>query len=495
MTLLRKYGRWLIVATLAGIIGAWLVQAILPVHYVSAAQADVEPNLAAVATSGVTPNMVTEQQVATSGVVLANAGAALGSSPSALQKDVTAVVAGTSATGGTANVLSISCAMPTAAAAQQCAAAVTTAYINYRNDVSKSQYTQAHDPLNVTLVTPASLPNGPAGPGQKILLPIGAVIGLLLGMAAIFARDYFDHRIRDRADLERCMAAPVLAVIPPVRGPHDVFLREPYSPAAEAYRYLREHLNSFITPRSHGGAVLLVAGAHNGEGYTSVAANLAAALAELKATVLLVDADPRHPALSGVFHTGSRPGWNEVIAGSASLDEVAVPVEDAPGLSLVTAGAVAFRPADIFQDARLFKAFRTMRTQADFVVVNGAPVLEVSYAIALVRMSDIVVVVADARRTTREAVRAAVRQIRATGPRTVVGVLRGVPSPEGQPPPPDAAPEREPPPPAAKIPAVLAAMVPPRGHNGGHHTKLGISTELRRPDIGDDPGSQDTRWG
>jgi polysaccharide biosynthesis transport protein len=502
MTLLRKYGRWLILATLAGIIGAWLVQAILPVRYVSTAQVDVEPNLAVVGTSGVTPNMVTEQEVATSGVVLASAAPTLGIIPAVLQKDVTAAVAGTSATGGTANVLSISCAMPTATAAQQCATAVTVAYIGYRNDASQSNGTQAHNPINVTLVTAATMPDGPAGPGKKILLPIGAVIGLLLGIAAIFARDYFDHRVRDRADLERCLDAPVLAVIPAVRRPHDVFLRKPFSPAAEAYRYLREHLSSLIAPGSDGGVVLLVAGAHHGEGYTSVAANLAAALAEVDASVLLVDADLQHPSLNEVFQVGPRSGWYDMVAGRAALDEVAVPVEDVPRLRLVTAGVVAFRPAGIFTDARLAQAFRTMRAQADFVVVDSAPVLEVSYAITLARMSDVVAVVADARRTTREAVRAVVRQIKATGPRTIVGVLRSAPSPEGQPPP-DAVPEPESLAPPSKVPAALAAMVPPRGHNGGHRTKLGIRSGRQQApdtepdmetDVGDNPGSQDTEW-
>ena len=76
-------------------------------------------------------------------------------------------------------------------------------------------------------------------------------------------------------------------------------------------------------------------------------------------------------------------------------------------------------------DARLAQAFQDMRAQADFVVVVAAPVLEISHTIALARASDIVAVVADARHTTREAASAAAQEIRATGPRTIVGVLTG----------------------------------------------------------------------
>ena len=43
MTLLRKYALWLLLAALAGIAGAWLIYAGLPVRYISSAEVDVEP--------------------------------------------------------------------------------------------------------------------------------------------------------------------------------------------------------------------------------------------------------------------------------------------------------------------------------------------------------------------------------------------------------------------------------------------------------------------
>ena len=46
MTLLRKYALWLILATAAGIAGAFLIHAALPASYISTAKVDVEPNVA-----------------------------------------------------------------------------------------------------------------------------------------------------------------------------------------------------------------------------------------------------------------------------------------------------------------------------------------------------------------------------------------------------------------------------------------------------------------
>jgi succinoglycan biosynthesis transport protein ExoP len=499
MTLLRKYALWLLLATLAGIVGAWLIYASLPVRYISTAEVDVEPSAAAVAAAWA-PNMITEQQVATSGIVLTDAARAIGTTPEALAKDLSATVSGTSATGGTANVLSINCAMPTAIQAQRCSAAAAAAYMAYRNDARQPRTAQARDPMNVTLVTAATLPAAPAGPGKEILLPVGAILGLLLGIGAIFIRDRFDHRVRDRADLERCLGAPVLAAITLVEHPREVFLRRPLSPAAEAYRYLRENLSPLITAVPGGGAVVLVAGAQPGDGRTSVAANLAACLAEPGARVLLLDADLRCPAMSAVFDAGRRPGWSDLLAGRASLDEVAVPVARVPGLRLVTAGLTPARPAEILRDDRLIRAFQEMRAQTDVIVVDSAPVLEVSHTLALARASDIVAMVANVRCSTREAVSAAVQQVRATAPRAIVGVLNGVASPANGQARPVPASEPESVASASEAPAILAGTVPPRGPNGQRREQSGAPQAYPRQPRdtatgpGDGPGPGEAHW-
>jgi hypothetical protein len=128
----------------------------------------------------------------------------------------------------------------------------------------------------------------------------------------------------------------------------------------------------------------------------------------------------------------------------------------------------------MFRDARLAQAFLDMRAQADVIVIDGAPVLRASHTIALARVSDIVTIVADVRRTTREDVSAAGQQIRAIGPRVIIGVLHGVtspvngkarsvPVPEGS---------LAPPP---EVPAILANTVSLRGPNGQHKESFGAS--------------------
>ena len=510
MKVLRRHILWLITATIVGIVGAWLFHAAQPHVYRSTAQVDVEPSAALGAP--VTPNMATEQQVATSGVILGRTATALGATTHGLAGHLSASVT------GTANVLSISCTGATPAAAQRCAAAAAAAYVGFRNMLSQSKTQQARDPLHVTLVTPATLPTALAGPGKKILLPIGAILGLALGAGGIFVRDYFDDRVRDRADLERCLEAPVLAAVPRVRrhtvDPAFVFCRAPRSKAAEAYRYLRSRIKPLIAPVSGSGRVLLVAGPRGLEGRTCVAANLAGALAQAGASVILVDADLRHPSLTETFGAGDKPGLSDLLAGRASLDEVALPAEasglaeDAGGgvvparsrgsgarLRFVAAGESAGRTADIFEGANLTGAFTGMKAAADVVVVDSAPVLAVSDAISLARASDLVVMVADVQRTDRGAVRAAVREIRATGPGIIVGVLNNEPSLANRRGPSGSERERESQASSGTGLALPADIVGAGGQNGKRPAQLGaMSTRPYGPtdngaDADDPPGS------
>ena len=424
MTLLRRHALWVIVATVVGIAGAWLYHSAQPAVYTSTAQVDVEPNTS-LGGPPVTPNMATEEQVVTAGVVLGNTAQQLGVSPQNLAGKLTAKVSSTS------TVLSISCTESSPRSAQNCAQVAANAYIGYRNQLGLTTAQRQHDPLHVTLVTQPNVPTKPAGVSKKILLPLGAILGLGLGLGGVILRDRFDNRIRDRADLERYLEAPVLAGVPQVKrhrvNPAFVFSRAPQSRAAEAYRYLR----SRIAPVWDGGRMLLVAGPQGLEGRTCVASNLAQSLAQAGTSVILVDADLRHsghrhgfgahPSLSEVFEAGDRPGLSDLLAGTASLDDVALP-SIVPGLRFVAAGTATDRIADIFETARLTGAFKDMKAAADMVIVDSAPVLAVSDTISLARASDVVLMVADVKRTERGAVSAAVQVIQASGP-PMVGVL------------------------------------------------------------------------
>jgi polysaccharide biosynthesis transport protein len=428
VSLTRRYGLWVVFTTLVCVAGAWLIGGHKQAAYTASAEVDVEAS-AIPNTVAATVNMATEKDVALSGQVLAQAAPLAGLTADQMAAHVSvAVPAG-------ANLLSIGCTMPRPAQAQRCAQAATQAYMDFRNQTASPPKVRARDPLTVTLVTAAQVPSKPSGLSSKVLLSVGAFVGLLLGLGTAFLGDRVDDRVRDREDLERCLDAAVIGSVPRVRrsaGPASVFSTAPDSAAAEAYRYLRAHLDSLLARSADGrpadgGKVVLVTGAQPREGRTCIASNLAAAMAQAGHQVLLVDADLHHPSLAGVFQAGDRPGLTEMLAGRAALGDVAVPA-GLPGLQLITVGEED-RPAELFDAARLARVLKRLRAAADVIIVDSGPVLSVSDPIALAAASDLVLMVANIRRSRRAAIRVAAQELRTAGTVTVVGVLTGLPRP------------------------------------------------------------------
>lgn len=418
MRMIRKHAIWLVVATLVGLTGAWLVVSGRHLEYTSTADVDVEPRLIT-GTVPVTPNLATEEKVAVSGDVLSSVAPELGLSPGHLSTHLKVSVSGTS------TIMTIGCTMPDPAAAQHCDTIVTQAYINFRNQAKANKSVQEHEPLTVTLVTSAVLPISPAGTKKSVLLSIGAFLGFLLGLGAVYVRDRADDRVRDRADLSQSLGAPALVAIPRVRrkiGAAFAFLGAPTSSAAEAYRYLRVRIDALIPASAGTGYVVLVTGPRGGEGCTSVANNLATAMAQGGSRVTLVDSNVRNRSLSKLYGVASRPGLIDLLTGMAPLAAVAAPT-DVPRLTLVPTGTSPAGGLDVFDLATLARTFGQMTMAADVVVVDSAPVLAVSDPVALASVSQVVVVAASTRHTTRADARIVGQELNSSAEQRVVGVL------------------------------------------------------------------------
>jgi succinoglycan biosynthesis transport protein ExoP len=420
--MIRKHAIWLVLATLVGLTGAWLVVSGRQAEYTSTADVDVEPRIIT-GTVPVTPNLATEEKVATSGDVLSSAAPELGLSPGHLSSHLSVSVSGTS------TIMTIGCTMPDPAAAQHCTTVVTDAYINFRNRATAKKIVQEHNPLNVTLVTSAVLPVSPTGTKKSVLLFIGAFLGFLLGLGGVYVRDRADDRVRDRADLSRSLGAPALVAIPRARrriGAAFAFLRAPASSAAEAYRYLRVRIDALMPASAGTGYVVLATGPRGGEGSTSVANNLATALAQSGSRVILVDGDVRNRSLSKLYDVADSSGLIDLLTGMAPLAAVTAPT-DVPRLTLVPAGTSSAGGTEVFDSATLARTFGQMTVAADIVVVDSAPVLEVSDPVALASVSQVVVVAASIRHTTRADVRIVGQELSSSGEQRVVGVLTSAP--------------------------------------------------------------------
>ena len=237
---------------------------------------------------------------------------------------------------------------------------------------------------------------------------LAAGVLAFLGCAIALVVERLDGRLRSRSSAERAFGLPVLAEVPPLDGDGVVAASQPLSPAADAFRDLRASLARLGRPPvRHGSArgnqldmtAALVTSAGPGEGKTSTAVNLAAAVAETGKSVLVIDCDMRAPDAHGYLGVDPGPGLSDVLLGAATLDQVAVPTS-VPGVRLVGAGRPTQNPAALLARQQDFVSLARML--ADFVILD-APPLTVHDASELIWMVDAVVVTCRSGETTTRA--------------------------------------------------------------------------------------------
>jgi len=259
---------------------------------------------------------------------------------------------------------------------------------------------------------PATLPSGPAGPGSAVVLAAGLVAGLVLGLIAAFIIDASDDHIRGPRDLVDILGIPVLARVPVLRAvpwrTHDVAAEGSSHPKlAEAYRLLANRL--IVTAAKDPISSILIVSPRQGEGRSSVSANLSATFVELGFRVWLVSADLAPPQVHKLFAPDQSAGLINVvpISTAQTLDaptkELEFGVTDDTGGHL-TLMASTERPAPAGRLLNpLILARQVSQNQAfvDITVVDAPAMLEFADAVPLIPIVDAVIVVADAGSTRR----------------------------------------------------------------------------------------------
>lgn len=261
--------------------------------------------------------------------------------------------------------------------------------------------------VRAVTVAPAEVPTEPASPDALLNVVVGLALGLLAGTAAAFVRDALDTRVRDEVVLTEVTALPAIGTVGLLpRGAHPVVVvSDPHGSQAESFRHLRTNLEFLAVPTqlestADGARVLMVTSSRPAEGKSTVAANLAAALAETSASVLLVDADLRRPSVARLLDVEGAAGLTTVLLGQAAVADV-VQEWGPVGLQVLASGPVPPNPVELLGSPAMADLMQGLRAEYDYVVVDTAPLLPVADAAVLSRLADGVIVVANAGLTRR----------------------------------------------------------------------------------------------
>lgn len=252
---------------------------------------------------------------------------------------------------------------------------------------------------------------------------IGGVIGGAVATAMALLIALLDTRIRSEEALSKVSDYPVLGKIESsalLNGRSIALLKKPLSHAAEDTLRIRSALR-YATVASPV-KVLLVTACSPGEGKSTVSANLAAALAANKDSVILVDGDLRRPRVHEFAGIDGSIGLTDVLLEEID-DEVAIHNIRGTTIDVLPAGRTPPNPADMLTSQRMADLIGKLSSQYTYVVVDTPPILSVADVNLLIPLSDGVVVTVDARRTRHAQLLRSMRSLEAGGARILGTVL------------------------------------------------------------------------
>jgi tyrosine-protein kinase len=275
--------------------------------------------------------------------------------------------------------------------------------------------------VKLTVVHPAVTPSSPIKPSKVTNVGLGFVLGLLLGVGLVVLRDVLDNTVKGPQDFEE-MGVAVLGLVPYDKRTSKTpiaFRGDPHSSRSEAYRQLRTNMqfvNVDNAPR-----VIAVTSALPGEGKTTTAINLAAALAEAGYKVCLIEADLRRPTIAKTLGLVADVGFTTALIGKTPVESV---LQNAGrNLAVLTCGPVPPNPSELLLSAQAKSIVQQLAAKVDFTIIDTAPLLPVADGAEVAALADATLVVHHSGKTTKDQVARSIESLAKVGERPVGVVL------------------------------------------------------------------------
>ena len=274
---------------------------------------------------------------------------------------------------------------------------------------------EMHSPI-ARVVDPAIVPAGPFGPNKRLIVGLALLTALLASCSLALLLERLDNTIKTSHEVETRLGVPTLGILNITKVKKGlqlerVFLEDPQTSFSEAIRTIRSGvmLSSIDSPKK----IVLVTSSIPEEGKTTVAANLAFALGQVKKT-LLIDADMRRPKIGRVLGGANSNllGLSQLVTGEATLERCVYPVAGGMQLHVLPAGRIPPNPLELLASHRFTDAMERLTANFEVIVIDSPPVQLVSDALVLSNIATDVIYVVKADDTPYPLARMGIRRLR-----------------------------------------------------------------------------------
>lgn len=255
----------------------------------------------------------------------------------------------------------------------------------YDTFLARSQDVEAQAGLirpDASIETLAREPVLPSSPSYPLAAAAGVTLALIFGLIAIAAAEYFDARIRTRADVEQRLGLAYLGAVPELssttkqRGeePENYLLSHPQSKFTESVRALK---NAIILRPGGAPRSIAITSALPREGKSTTSICLARMLADSGVRTVLVDCDSRRRATSAALLPDDWDGFGQYLRREVPLAR-ALFLDEMSGLSVLGSRHPDLDGRELFVTMPLAEMLAELALQFEIVVLDTAPVLGVA---------------------------------------------------------------------------------------------------------------------
>ncbi len=307
--------------------------------------------------------------------------------------------------------------------------------------LKESSVSAALNAASVSIIDHAVLAPYPVEPNPRRIMMTGGLAGLILAVFLAFLLEALNDTLQTSEDLETFSRFHSLGAIPHYQsqgmtvresefGQGQIPLRlvtvtATESLAAESFRTIRSSI--MLSSADRQSKVIVVTSSFMGEGKSTLSANLAIAFAQRGASVLLVDSDLRRSTLHKAFQmSGSLPGLSNLLSMVNEEGVYVTPLPEVPTLTVLPAGAKPPNPAELLASNRMADLIQRWRDEYDHVVIDSAPVLMVSDALAVAARADGTVMVVRAGLTRKKAISRAFELLSRSNVRILGAVMNDI---------------------------------------------------------------------
>lgn len=266
--------------------------------------------------------------------------------------------------------------------------------IKLLNDWYRENTERYSFPYNITVLKESKFSTKPVNPNSHIKNFLIGAVGSGFVLSCLFGLYFFlRDTIKSEEEVENKLDTRLYAKLPfEVKKREDARNKKAILiTSLKTSFFFRESINKLrskveASSDKHGYKSFMITSAYENEGKSSVAANLALALAKNGRKVVLVDADFNKPAVFKIFDLDGSKSLNKAIEGTSSWRSQVV--SDRNGLDLLPCSQDTLKSEILTKSKKLDEIMKELREEYDFVIVDTSPAYLLNEPMAMNELVD-----------------------------------------------------------------------------------------------------------